>query len=630
MPQLALHLRRARQPLMLLHDAAAIAAAYVVFAALRYGDMASPLVWRNVVTLIAVAVLLQWGVGLLLQVYRHRFLVASLEEIVMLAATGFLAGIAAWSMNAWVLDGSVSRAVPVAATPAALLVMAGTRVLWRHLWDMNDLRVAEGDEAQRALVFGAGYGGQQLVRSMLTTKDSPYVPVGLLDDDRTKQNLSVHGVRVLGTLAALATAAERTNATAVILAIPSASGEVVRRLRDAGADIGLEVKVLPGVSELFSRGSGVSIRDVRDIDVADLLGRTRVETDVAAVAGYLTGRRVLVTGAGGSIGSELARQIHRWGPAELMLLDRDESALHSVQLSIHGRALLDTDDVILADIRDEDTIRRIFRERQPEVVFHAAALKHLPMLEQYPSEALKTNVVGTANVLEAAAEVDVDFFVNISTDKAADPSSVLGLSKRVAERITADVAKSTRGTFISVRFGNVLGSRGSVLTSFAAQIAAGGPVTVTHPEVTRYFMTVEEAVELVIQAAAIGSDGEALILDMGEPVLIADVARQLIAQSGKDIEIVYTGLREGEKMHEVLLGGQEADQRLKHPLVSHVGVDALTLSRVRDCDRAPSTSARRLMEGWSAAPAPQQKRSRIVRPRVASALEPREWSIVDR
>jgi FlaA1/EpsC-like NDP-sugar epimerase len=258
------------------------------------------------------------------------------------------------------------------------------------------------------------------------------------------------------------------------------------------------------------------------------------------------------------------------------MLDRDESGLHGVQLALHGQAMLDDPGVVLADIRDRDALMRVFRERRPEVVFHAAALKHLPMLEQYPVEAVKTNVIGTLNVLHAAAAVGAERFVNISTDKAADPTSVLGLSKRVAERLTASVAADTAGTYLSVRFGNVLGSRGSVLTSFAAQIAVGGPVTVTHPDVTRYFMTVQEAVQLVIGAAAIGRDGEALILDMGEPVSIRQVAEQLIEQSGRhDVDIVYTGLREGEKLHEVLLSADEVDHRPISPLFSHVQVPEL-------------------------------------------------------
>jgi len=281
---------------------------------------------------------------------------------------------------------------------------------------------------------------------------------------------------------------------------------------------------------------------------------------------------VLVTGAGGSIGSELCRQIHRFGPAELIMLDRDETALHGVQLSLHGRALLDSPDVVLGDIRDIQFVTRLFEQRRPDVVFHAAALKHLPMLEQYPGEAVKTNIWGTLSVLDAAKSVGVERFVNISTDKAANPCSVLGYSKRLAEGLTASAAHDADGTFLSVRFGNVLGSRGSVLTTFAAQIEAGGPVTVTDPSVTRYFMTVQEAVQLVIQAAAIGRDGEALVLEMGQPVRIADVAQQLIDLADSEARIVFTGLRHGEKMHEDLFSDDEPDDRPVHPQVSHVGV----------------------------------------------------------
>lgn len=266
------------------------------------------------------------------------------------------------------------------------------------------------------------------------------------------------------------------------------------------------------------------------------------------------------------------------------MLDRDESALHATQLSIYGQAMLDDDSTVLADIREPRAIRELFELRQPQVVFHAAALKHLPMLEKAPGEAIKTNVWGTMTVLEAAAAVGVERFVNISTDKAAKPINVLGYSKRVAEGLTSAVAATASGTFLSVRFGNVLGSRGSVLTAFAAQISAGGPVTVTDPRVTRYFMTIKEAVQLVIQAAAIGSDGEALVLDMGEPVAINTVAEQLIEMSGRRIEIVYTGLREGEKLHEDLLGEGEADVRPQHPLISHTPVPEASTEAAQDLD----------------------------------------------
>jgi FlaA1/EpsC-like NDP-sugar epimerase len=329
--------------------------------------------------------------------------------------------------------------------------------------------------------------------------------------------------------------------------------------------------VVPSVNDL-SNPAHVQIEDVRDIDVTDFLGRQPIDTDVDAIASYLTGKRVMVTGAGGSIGSELCRQIAKFGPSELIMMDRDESALHAVQLSIHGRALLNSDDTELGDIRDARYVRELFARRSPHVVFHAAALKHLPLLEAAPGEAVKTNIWGTQNVLEAAMDSGVERFVNISTDKAANPCSVLGYSKRLAEGLTSAAAASADGTFMSVRFGNVLGSRGSVLTTFTAQIAHGGPVTVTDPRVTRYFMTIREAVQLVIQAGALGSNGDVLVLDMGEPIAIQAVAEQLIDLAGKPVEIIYTGLREGEKMHEELFGDDEDDVRPRHPLISHAPV----------------------------------------------------------
>jgi FlaA1/EpsC-like NDP-sugar epimerase len=263
-----------------------------------------------------------------------------------------------------------------------------------------------------------------------------------------------------------------------------------------------------------------------------------------------------------------------------VLLDRDESALHAVQLSIEGRALLDSRHLVVCDIRDTDRVTQIFEEHRPEVVFHAAALKHLPLLQMHPEEALKTNVWGTQVLVDASLATGVQRFVNISTDKAADPCSVLGYSKRLAERLTAAAADHGDGVFLSVRFGNVLGSRGSVVTAFEKQIEAGGPITVTDPDVTRYFMTVEEAVQLVIQAGAVGRDGEALVLDMGEPVRIDDVAKRLIAESNRSIEIVYTGLRDGEKLHEVLFGTGEVGSSPSHPRISHVEVPPLAVDRL--------------------------------------------------
>jgi FlaA1/EpsC-like NDP-sugar epimerase len=343
--------------------------------------------------------------------------------------------------------------------------------------------------------------------------------------------------------------------------------------RAAAEQCGLVPKVVPTISELLS--GSARIEGVRDPRISNLLGRRPIRTDVEAIAGHFSGKRILVTGAGGSIGSELCRQLHQFGPAELIMLDRDESALHAVQLTLSGRALLDSDETVLADIRDPRRIREVFERFRPQIVFHAAALKHLPLLERYPGEAVLSNILGTQTVLETAAACGTESFVNISTDKAADPVSILGYSKRIAERLTAHMAGQSEGNYLSVRFGNVLGSRGSVLGTLSAQVEAGGPLTVTHPEVTRYFMTADEAVELVLQAAVIGGSSEVLILDMGEPVRIADIAKRLSARSARPVDIVYTGLRPGEKLTEDLLGADEVDYRPRHPLIRHAKVKPL-------------------------------------------------------
>ena len=309
--------------------------------------------------------------------------------------------------------------------------------------------------------------------------------------------------------------------------------------------------------------------------IEDLIGRNPIDTQVETVAEYMTGKRVLVTGAGGSIGSELSRQIAQYNPAELILLDHDETGLQTAELLIFGHGLLQTRETVLADIRDQDALKTIFSERRPEVVFHAAALKHLPVLERYPEEAWQTNVLGTLNVLTAAMAVDVQIFVNVSTDKAANPTSVLGFSKRLGEQLTAWAAQQSGRRYLSVRFGNVLGSRGSLIPLVASMIQSGGPVTVTHADATRFFMTIPEASHLVIQAGGIGSPGQVLVLDMGEPVRILDIVERMIARSGRDVGITFTGLRDGEKLHEELIGENETDERPVHPKISHAIVPIL-------------------------------------------------------
>jgi FlaA1/EpsC-like NDP-sugar epimerase len=356
---------------------------------------------------------------------------------------------------------------------------------------------------------------------------------------------------------------------------------LVTKVTELGRALGLDVKVLPPVRDLFD--GQIEVEDIRDVTTADLLGRHEIHTDIDAIAGYISNKRVLVTGAGGSIGSELCRQLYHFAPAQLIMLDRDESALHAVQLGIEGRALLDSPDLVLVDLRDRAAVAQALERYRPEVVFHAAALKHLTLLERHPAEAVKTNVWATLDLLELSEAAGVSRFVNISTDKAADPCSVLGYTKRITERLTSHFS-STAGAFLSVRFGNVLGSRGSVLTTFQSQVERGGPLTVTHKDVTRYFMTVEEAVELVIQAGAIGRPGEALVLDMGKPVSIAELATLVAGGSERRPNIEYTGLRPGEKLHEVLLGAAEVDLRPSHPLISQVDVPPLDPARSRGID----------------------------------------------
>jgi FlaA1/EpsC-like NDP-sugar epimerase len=426
-------------------------------------------------------------------------------------------------------------------------------------------------------VLGAGDGGTQVVHAMLHSPTSPFVPVALLDDDPKKRRMRIAGIPVRGGRAALAQVVRAEGATVVLIAIPSATSALVQEISAVTSELGVELRLLPPITELFHREIGIS--DIRPVTPADLLGRGQADIDVREVAGYLAGRRVLVTGAGGSIGSELCRQVRLLSPAKLIMLDRDESALHALQLSLDGKGTLDSRDLVVADIRDRQRLRLVFEEHRPQVVFHAAALKHLPLLEMHPSEAVKSNIGGTLNLLGLSQTWQVEKFVNISTDKAANPVSVLGYSKRIAERLTAWFG-ALGCPAVSVRFGNVLGSRGSVLTTFEEQIRRGGPVTVTHPDVTRYFMTVEEAVHLVIQAGAVGLPGEALVLDMGDPVNIADVARRLISQQDKPVELQFTGLRPGEKLHECLLGDGEGDRRPAHRLISHVDVPALDPARV--------------------------------------------------
>ena len=535
---------------------------------------------RGVLIVGALALLAQGMAGLACGLYTGRSRFGSFDEVMSLVKATTLSASCLAIINMVPDPSLVPRSVPFGAGVVAVVLMAGVRYSWRLALERR--RRPNGDGCNRLLVFGAGEGALQVIPTLLRDPQSTYVPVGLLDDDPAKRNLRIMGVPMLGNRSTLAEAAKESRADSLLIAIPSAGPELVTAISESSRIAGLTVKVLPPVGELFE--GRVDARDIRDVTTADLLGRHEIETDLEAIADYLTGQRVLVTGAGGSIGSELCKQIYRFAPERLIMLDRDESALHGVQLAIEGRALLDSPDLVLCDLRDRRAVDQVFARLRPDVVFHAAALKHLTLLEQHPAEAIKTNVWATLDLLEVTAAVGVKRFVNISTDKAADPCSVLGYSKRITERLTSHFASAAGGTYLSVRFGNVLGSRGSMLTSFQSQIERGGPITVTDPLVTRFFMTTEEAVQLVIQAGAIGRDGEALVLDMGKPVVIAEVARLMAARSDRPIPIEFTGLRPGEKLHEVLLATDEVDLRPAHPLIAQVPVRALDPELARSID----------------------------------------------
>ena len=530
----------------------------------------------SMLLVIGMAVVAQGVVGFADGLYRRRWKYGSFDEVFALGITALAAGTTV--AVAVLLPFTVApRSVPLLATPTALMLSVGARSIWRLSTERRSR--PSGPRTEPIVVIGAGAGAERIIKAMLTQTDSPYLPVAVVDDDGSKQRLRISGVRVQGTIDDLADVAAANDAVTVLLAVSSADGRLLRRVNSLANAAELRLLVLPSVRDMLG---DAGLADIQPLTEEHLLGREVADVDTEVVAHYITGKRVLVTGAGGSIGSELCVQLARLDPASLVMLDRDEGGLHAVQLLLAGHALLDDPNLVLADIRDRERLAEVFAHHRPQVVFHAAALKHLPLLEAAPAEAWKTNVVATQHVIDVSIEAGVERLVNVSTDKAADPVNVLGYSKRIAERLTAHAASGADGTFVSVRFGNVLGSRGSVVPSFRKQVEAGGPITVTHPEVTRYFMTVHEAVRLTIYAGAIGRSGEVLVLDMGEPVRIIDVARRFANQQRPPLPIVITGLRPGEKLHEVLLAHDENDERPVHPLITHVPVEPLSLAEAAD------------------------------------------------
>ncbi len=446
--------------------------------------------------------------------------------------------------------------------------------------------VARGKEV---IVVGAGDAGRLIVQEMQRSRMLRYTPIGFVDDDATKRNTRIHGVRVLGTMAELPRIVREHKPDELLIAIPSASGETRRRVVEAAQGANVPVKTLPGLYELIE-GDVDLAGQIRPVQVEDVLGREQVEVDFEQIAGYIQGQTVLVTGAGGSIGSELCRQIARVGPSRLILVDSAETALFEIERELVGERDFTPAVPKLIDVKDRRAMRReVFEKYRPTIVFHAAAYKHVPLMETHPLESVRNNVVATRTVAELAAEFEVDRFVLISTDKAVNPKTVMGQSKALCEWIIESLGhrRDVPTRFVAVRFGNVLNSSGSVIPIFRRQIERGGPVTVTHPEMTRYFMTIPEAVSLVVQAGAIGGRGQVFVLDMGEPVKIVDLAANMIRLSGKEpqmpgepeapasIRIQIVGSRPGEKLHEELWGENESVGATEHPKIMRLSRPAI-------------------------------------------------------
>lgn len=444
-------------------------------------------------------------------------------------------------------------------------LIGGSRFIGRIVQD-GVFNVHISGIPKRVLIIGAGDAGALAVRELKNSNYREGYPVGIIDDALQKQKLKLMGIPVLGTRKDITRVVKSHKVEEVIIAMPSAPGEVIRDITETCEKSGVVIKIIPGIYNFFS--GQVDALKIRQVQIEDLLGRDQVNLDIEEVAGYLTGETVLVTGAGGSIGSELCRQICRFNPEKLILVGRGENSIFDIEQELSSECPGINLVTEILDVRDLEKAELVFMKYKPGVVFHAAAHKHVPLMERNPEEALKNNILGTYNVAEISDLTQVKTFVLISTDKAINPTSIMGATKRVAEMIIQSLDRRSQTRFAVVRFGNVLGSRGSVIPTFKKQIAKGGPVTVTHPEMVRYFMTIPEAAQLVIQAGAMAQGGEVFILDMGKPVRIVDLAKDLIRLSGLlvdvDIKIEFTGMRPGEKLYEELLTADEGTTSTKH------------------------------------------------------------------
>lgn len=490
--------------------------------------------------------------------YRRLWEYASIRELKLIAiavtTASILVTVIVLIISFFMPHWEFSRGVLVIDYVLSLLAVGGLRFSYRVISESQSTSIQPVSRPKRVLIAGAGDAGALVVREMQRNPQANLNPVGFVDDDPAKQKQEIHGTPVIGKLDELAHLIDVKKVDEVIIAIPSAPGQVVRKVADICRTKNIPSRTMPSLHELI--GGKVSVNRLREVDITDLLRRAPTHIDHELVGLSLGGRRVLVTGAGGSIGRELCRQIALWDPSELFLLGHGENSIFETLIELEQSYPSLKLHPLIADIRDKEHINNLFTAYQPQVVFHAAAHKHVPLMQANIEEAVSNNVLGTRTIVDASVEYDVERLVMISTDKAICPTSVYGATKRIGEMLILDAARRMGKSFSVVRFGNVLGSRGSVLLRFKRQIDYGGPVTITHPDMQRYFMTIPEAVHLVLQASAMGKGGEVFVLNMGEQIKILDLAQDLIRLSGlepgKDIEIVFTGIRPGEKLSEAL------------------------------------------------------------------------------
>ncbi len=529
--------------------------------------------WVLIVTSIT---LVRLGIFSWFRLYQSLWRYSSIPEffLVIKAATvssGVLWLLVLVAQQLAILPFVASKALLVIDWLMTILVLGSMRFTLRLRREWYHQRQKHSKEClveprKNLLIVGAGEAGSVIIREIFKELRHQYQPVGFIDDDPAKQGKRLHGVPIIGTRKDLIWAIEAHQIEELIIAMPAAPKAEIKKIIELCQTKKVHIKITPAVAEIIS--GKVILKQLREVAIEDLLGREPVKLDLDDVAGYLKGEEVLITGAGGSIGSELCRQIAKFQPQTLILLGRGENSIYEITQELAATYPELNQIPVIADIRDRRKLGKVFAKYRPTVVFHAAAHKHVPLMEAAPDEAIKNNVFGTKNLAELSDEYRCKRFVLISTDKAVNPTSVMGATKRVAELVIQDLNARSQTKFMAVRFGNVLGSRGSVVPLFRKQIAGGGPITITHPEMTRFFMTIPEAVQLVIQAGALGGGGEIFVLDMGKPVKIVDLAKELIRLSGlvveKDIKIEFTGIRPGEKLYEEIFTSEEGHQSTKH------------------------------------------------------------------